>query len=173
MEPYVVLPVSAYRNYLDRRKTDLSRLQRALQDGSIEEFRVIGHQLKGNAPSFQYEELGHLGEKLELVTQNTLMMEAPGLLADFEAWIRRTEKSLEESTSDQNRLPALEMTKWGQIKREILTIWATLSEKELDQTGGDFENIVTMITRKYDLDQAHARERVIEVLGHFIRNYNS
>lgn len=173
MEAYMVLPESAYRNYLERRKVDLSRLQKAFQEGTVEDFKVIGHQLKGNAASFRYEDLGHLGERLESVTTKTLASEGPGLLSEFAAWIHRTQKSFETNDGHAYRAnPHLDMGKWEVIKKETLQIWATLNPKDLEDTGGDFESIVSLVASKYDLDKAQARERVIEVLGHFINKEN-
>lgn len=88
------LPDELYRNYHNRRKSDLERLKAALQENNVEPFRVLGHQLKGNAPTYGYDDLAKLGEEMEALSPEDFRTRAPMVLAAFETWIQDTESRL-------------------------------------------------------------------------------
>lgn len=51
--------------YLERRKQDLELLIRAVKSNNFEVFKVIGHQIKGNAPTFGHADLSLIAQKCE------------------------------------------------------------------------------------------------------------
>ena len=59
------LPPELYRNYHQRRKADLERLKNAMVENDAEPFKALGHQLKGNAPTYGYDDLATIGIEME------------------------------------------------------------------------------------------------------------
>lgn len=88
------LPQEMYVTYLERRKVELERLKQAAAEGRIEDFKVVGHQLKGNAPSYGFEDLAVIARKLELVTVETVSTDGQSLLKDYEQWLTNTQAKL-------------------------------------------------------------------------------
>ena len=88
------LPPEMYITYLERRKVELQRLKQAASEGRIEDFAVVGHQLKGNAPSYGFEDLAVIARKLEKVTKDNLNTEGSALLDEYQQWINTTEAKL-------------------------------------------------------------------------------
>jgi HPt (histidine-containing phosphotransfer) domain-containing protein len=90
------LPPSMYVNYLARRKADHARLTAAMgSPQGIDDFKTVGHQIKGNASSFGFNELVSIGEAMEKLSVVQLPTDGRQLLEDFWHWIISTEKRLE------------------------------------------------------------------------------
>lgn len=97
------LPPSMYVNYLARRKADHARLKEALATSQgLEDFKVVGHQIKGNATSFGFDDLVAIGEKMEKMSTAELTSDGPRLLDDFWKWIEATEQRLERELPKEN-----------------------------------------------------------------------
>lgn len=91
------LPASMYLNYLARRKVDHARLTSALATPQgLDDFKTVGHQIKGNATSFGFDDLVSIGERMENLTAAQLPTEGQKLLGDLWDWITVTEKRLAE-----------------------------------------------------------------------------
>jgi HPt (histidine-containing phosphotransfer) domain-containing protein len=88
------LPPELYQNYHKRRKADLERLRKAAQDNDVEPFNTLGHQLKGNAPTYGYDDLAELGKQMEALSVGELGTKGPQILQAMELWISDTEKRL-------------------------------------------------------------------------------
>jgi HPt (histidine-containing phosphotransfer) domain-containing protein len=92
------LPANMYINYLARRRADHAKLASALSSGrAIEDFKMVGHQIKGNATSFGFDDLVSIGERMEKMSTangSKFADEAPLVLSDFWSWILKTEKRL-------------------------------------------------------------------------------
>lgn len=98
------LPASMYLNYLARRKADHDRLTAALAKGAaMDDFKTIGHQIKGNAASFGFNELVLIGEQMEKLSEPLLVTDGKRLLGDFKNWIDVTEKRLERELPKEER----------------------------------------------------------------------
>ena len=101
------LPASMYLNYLARRKADHARLTEILASGqsnartALEEFKTLGHQIKGNAVSFGFDDLVVIGEQMEKLDDTMLSIEGGKLLGDFKVWIEATEKRLERELANE------------------------------------------------------------------------
>lgn len=52
---------------------------------------------------------------------------------------------------------------WPQIKGEVKKIWARLSDEELDNTHGGFQEISSLIENKYGDAQDSFRQRLADV----------
>jgi HPt (histidine-containing phosphotransfer) domain-containing protein len=90
------LPASMYVNYIARRKADHAKLTTAISaPGGIDDFKTVGHQIKGNASSFGFNDLVSIGEEMEKLNPAQLSSDGQRLLQDFWQWIVSTEKRLE------------------------------------------------------------------------------
>lgn len=89
-----MLPHEMYVNYIIRRKSDLAELEKALASSNFEPFKRLGHQMKGNASSFGFNDLATLAEKLEQVSVKPGSLEAEKLLGEFKTWIIKKEAEL-------------------------------------------------------------------------------
>lgn len=97
------LPASMYVNYLARRKADHARLTEALAtQAGVEDFKVVGHQIKGNATSFGFDDLVSIGEQMEKIQPTQLQSDGKKLLNDFWQWIVATEKHLAETLPSES-----------------------------------------------------------------------
>lgn len=88
------LPPEMYITYLERRKVELDKLLKAVDEGRCEDFAVVGHQLKGNAPSYGFDDLAEIAKKLEKVNKDNLQTDGSSLLKDYAEWIKTTEAKL-------------------------------------------------------------------------------
>ncbi|CAN5642083.1 hypothetical protein BH10BDE1_BH10BDE1_11550 [soil metagenome] len=96
------LPASMYVNYLARRKADHAKLSAAMSSGqALEEFKVVGHQIKGNAVSFGFDDLVSIGERMEKISVANMSSDGSKILSEFWAWIERTEKRLATELPDE------------------------------------------------------------------------
>lgn len=88
------LPKELYVNYHNRRKSDLVRLREAFAANDVEPFRTLGHQLRGNASTYGFDELAVLGEKMESLDSIQLPLQGNSILTAMEQWIQATEIKL-------------------------------------------------------------------------------
>lgn len=61
----VDIPKEALEKYIERRRVDLENCKQALEKKDFEVLARVGHQIKGNAATFGYEELGEIAIALE------------------------------------------------------------------------------------------------------------
>ena len=61
----VTIPDSLKQQYIERRKVDLQKLEAALKQSDFSVVIRVGHQLKGNAVTFGFDELEMIGVALE------------------------------------------------------------------------------------------------------------
>jgi HPt (histidine-containing phosphotransfer) domain-containing protein len=88
MENDLIIPEDARQRYIERRKQDIETLKNALRQQTFEEFKRIGHQLKGNAASFGYSDLEKVAIQLEVAGENRDTLEAQKQLTSFESWLQ-------------------------------------------------------------------------------------
>ncbi len=86
MSMEMVIPEEIRQNYLVRRQKDIETLKASVSAKSLEEFKRIGHQLKGNAASFGYGELEKIAIAMEVAAQKGDLFEASKQLELFEKW---------------------------------------------------------------------------------------
>ena len=87
-----IVPKELRRRYISRRSEDVDTLSRALKDKNYLEFNRIGHQLKGNARSYGYEELSALGQDIEAAGKCADGKKAEKAVLSLSAWIKRVMK---------------------------------------------------------------------------------
>lgn len=88
MEHDLIIPEEARVKYIERRMKDIESLRQALAQKSFDEFKRIGHQLKGNAASFGYMDLEKVAIQLEAAGDNADSFEAQRQLALLEQWYK-------------------------------------------------------------------------------------
>lgn len=86
MDNDLIIPEEARLKYIERRKKDIDSLKSALSTHTYEEFKRIGHQLKGNAASFGYLDLEKVAIQLEVAGEKQDHLEASRQLDLFEQW---------------------------------------------------------------------------------------
>jgi HPt (histidine-containing phosphotransfer) domain-containing protein len=89
MEDEIEIPDEIRTRYIERRKKDIESLRTALLDRKLEEFKRIGHQLKGNAASFGYSDLEKLAIQMEIAGDKQDLGEASRQLTLFENWFSK------------------------------------------------------------------------------------
>lgn len=85
----LIIPEEARIKYIERRKKDIDSLKSALELNTYEEFKRVGHQLKGNAASFGYMELEKVAIQMEQAGEKRDHLEATRQLEAFEQWLKR------------------------------------------------------------------------------------
>ena len=73
--------------YLERRKSDLQSCMDAIQKNEFATLERIGHQMKGNATSFGFDELATIGELLEDAAKKQDLNRAEDIARNFQAYL--------------------------------------------------------------------------------------
>lgn len=64
------VPVELKIKYLNRRIDDLEKLHRSLEADDYSLALKLGHQVKGNADTFEFPQMAHLGIEIEQAARN-------------------------------------------------------------------------------------------------------
>lgn len=83
----VDIPKEAREKYLERRKVDLENCKKALEDRNFEVLTRIGHQVKGNAVTFGYDDLGQIAIELETFALSKDTQNLAEVLARFSKFL--------------------------------------------------------------------------------------
>lgn len=86
MSMEMVIPEEIRQKYLVRRQKDIETLRASVSARSLEDFKRIGHQIKGNAASFGYSELEKIAIAMETAALKGDLFEANKQLDLFEKW---------------------------------------------------------------------------------------
>ena len=78
--------------YVSRRKEDLARLYRHLENKNFEEIRSIGHRIVGSAKNYGYPELEIIAAKLENLGASGSNGNALEVVEQFRNWVNGQEK---------------------------------------------------------------------------------
>ncbi len=65
----MVVPVELRQRYLFRRIQDLDRLKLALENNDFLPALKLGHQVKGNAATFEFPHMAPIGQQLEFAAR--------------------------------------------------------------------------------------------------------
>lgn len=82
----MTIPDEIRQKYLLRRQKDIETLRASVSARSLEDFKRIGHQLKGNAASFGYNDLEKIAVAMENAGLKGDIFEANKQLELFEKW---------------------------------------------------------------------------------------
>lgn len=91
MDAEMIIPEEARLKYIERRRKDVESLRTALASNTFDEFKRIGHQLKGNAVSFGYADLEKVAIQMEAAGEKQDHLEASRQLEQFEQWLQRND----------------------------------------------------------------------------------
>lgn len=69
--------------YIERRKSDFLELNKAIEKGDFSYLEKIGHQVKGNAQSFGFDELSPIGIALENAGKTKDLQKAKSVIKEF------------------------------------------------------------------------------------------
>jgi HPt (histidine-containing phosphotransfer) domain-containing protein len=64
------VPVELKRKYIERRVQDIEQLMSSLETEDYEPAMRIGHQLKGNASTFDFPQIAPIGREIENAGKN-------------------------------------------------------------------------------------------------------
>jgi uncharacterized protein YjbJ (UPF0337 family) len=53
--------------------------------------------------------------------------------------------------------------KWNEIKDEVMKAWGSITQEELDLTGGSLQSVVTLVQEKFGLAREEAATRLMEL----------
>ncbi len=87
MDMEISIPQEIRDKYLVRRQKDIETLKASHSNRSLEDFKRIGHQLKGNAASFGYNDLEKIAIAMENAALSGDVFEAGKQLELFEKWL--------------------------------------------------------------------------------------
>ncbi len=77
------VPTEARQKYLDRRKQDIVACQEALTKEDFHFLERIGHQIKGNAVTFGFDELTNVAVAIEIAAKAKDLHQLKDLVAKF------------------------------------------------------------------------------------------
>lgn len=81
------LPAEMYTTYVLRREDDLNDLTKAVEKSDVSMFRKVGHQLKGNASSFGFDELLPISARMHNIDETNIAVDGPIIIEDLKKWI--------------------------------------------------------------------------------------
>ena len=81
-----LIPQELRERYLDRRLKDVENCDLKLLNLDWAYFERLGHQLKGNAASFGFKELGCIANDIESSAKNKDLVQLEIYVKDFKNW---------------------------------------------------------------------------------------
>lgn len=82
------IPEVLRQKYLQRRSQDAADCEKKLNESDWTYFTQLGHQLKGNAPSYGYSDLAEIAERIETVAKEKNSEALSKAVQDFAIWTR-------------------------------------------------------------------------------------
>lgn len=80
----MILPLEMRENYLERRRQELVQFKNEAEAAAMQLAKKVGHQLKGNARSFGFEELEIVAKNFELSAQSQDVNTLALAVSDYE-----------------------------------------------------------------------------------------
>lgn len=87
------VPDDLRARYLARRSKDVEDCFLRFRAMDWSYFERLGHQLKGNASSYGYEELGHIALRIEQSAQAKDVADLEKNLSEFKNWLEQQDPS--------------------------------------------------------------------------------
>ena len=87
-EPFTI-PEEEKNKYIERRKKDLANCRLALTALDFKCFATVGHQMKGNAVTFGFDELATIGVDMEKMALSKDVQKLAEILNRFDAYLDR------------------------------------------------------------------------------------
>lgn len=89
MAPKLIIPEEVRQKYIERRKKDLADCRVALLKLDFKCFAFVGHQIKGNAVTFGFDELTPIAIEMETLAVEKNVDKLHELLNRFEGFLNR------------------------------------------------------------------------------------
>lgn len=86
------IPQEFRLQYIERRQSDLQSCLEALQKNEFGTLERIGHQIKGNATSFGFDDLAVIGENLEQAAKKQDLATAQDVTKSFQTYLLTAHK---------------------------------------------------------------------------------
>lgn len=83
----MAIPDEMRKKYLERRRRDIEELTTASAAEDTAPFIKVGHQLKGNALTFGYQELAEVGARMEEAGNQANWVVARECLQSLRSWL--------------------------------------------------------------------------------------
>lgn len=83
------IPEALRQKYLQRRHQDVEDCAQKLQSSDWAYFAQLGHQLKGNAPSYGYDDLAVIAERIETHAKERNTEALNAVIQEFEDWAQK------------------------------------------------------------------------------------
>ncbi|AZZ35531.1 hypothetical protein CIK05_01520 [Bdellovibrio sp. qaytius] len=77
------VPIEARQKYLDRRKQDIVACQEALAKQDFQFLERVGHQIKGNAVTFGFDQFTNVAVAMEIAAKAKDLTQLSALVAQF------------------------------------------------------------------------------------------
>lgn len=91
------IPAEAIAKYLERRHKDLEGCRAALQSGDLFFIERVGHQIKGNALTFGFEDLAPIGIAMELLAKQKDLVNLRPVIDQFESFLKTVVASKDQA----------------------------------------------------------------------------
>jgi HPt (histidine-containing phosphotransfer) domain-containing protein len=86
------VPIELKKKYLERRIEDIQILISSLENNDFEPALKLGHQVKGNALTFDFPQIAPIGQQIELAAKNQNKEELKALALLMASEIDRARK---------------------------------------------------------------------------------
>lgn len=84
------IPEDVRLKYLERRKTDFETCQKAIAENDFEVLARVGHQIKGNAATFGFDDLSAIAIQMEEGALKKDTQKLSSVMKDFSDFLSRT-----------------------------------------------------------------------------------
>ncbi len=85
------IPPEMRLKYLERRKADFESCQKAIIENNFEVLKRVGHQIKGNASTFGYDDLSKIAIELEQCAEHQEIDKLKSIMEQFANFLSRTQ----------------------------------------------------------------------------------
>jgi HPt (histidine-containing phosphotransfer) domain-containing protein len=86
---FAPVPEEMRKRYLARRHQDATDCPSKIENQDWAYFERLGHQLKGNAPSYGFDDLQQIALKIELSARERDLLKLKSNIEEFQSWVER------------------------------------------------------------------------------------
>jgi HPt (histidine-containing phosphotransfer) domain-containing protein len=92
MTANIDIPFEARQLYITRRQNDFNECLKAIETDDLSFFKKIGHQIKGNATTFGFEELSPIAIAMEQAAMQNDKAKLRSVMNDFRTFLENLPK---------------------------------------------------------------------------------
>lgn len=82
------IPEDLLQRYVSRRSDDITNCLHFLEHKNFEQLEKLGHQFKGSALTFGFQELSSIGRELEVAAQEKDQARCLKAVVSFRSWLK-------------------------------------------------------------------------------------